>query len=236
MKRSPTTSLAVLAISSASLANLEQIEPVSELWDTPGFGVMQIFPDLPAYSGTVVEDFVTLGTVTRVSVAFELYDPSIFPTLRERVTGWRVSLWARPEDAAGSGNDLAGNALATVFVPGDSPTLAYGRIATALFRADITGLELTTPPGLVWIGVAPEMKRFGNGQAFILTNVAPENRGGGGARNARGVNPGNGFGMGALVNAPLTDVAYSVTSVPEPAGLLALAAGLGALARRRRRP
>lgn len=232
-------SLSILAVAGAAAANLNQIDPTNQLVSTPTFGVMQIFPDFQNYSGTVVEDFFTLGVVVKASAAFELSDPSIFSTLHDRVTGWRISLWESPQKASQSGNFLDQNALATVFVPSNSGQIVYSRItdsqvAAGAFRVVISGLSLVTPPGLVWIGMAPEMPFANNGQFFILTNLQPVNRGGGAPNNSRGINPGNGFGGGQLWDAPLTDVAYAVESIPEPASLLALAVGLGALALRRR--
>lgn len=227
-------SFALLAVAGAALAGLDQIRNKNGLSPiSPSmYSAIQIFPGDPNFNSTVIEDFQTLGTVTRASAAFTVAGGLTFQNLRDRIAAWRISLWASPPDAIGSGTNLAGNALATVLVPGGSTDISYSVLSASedFYRVDIEGLSLVTPPGLVWIGMAA-VCRMSEGQIEILENRTPFDRGGGGAQNAIFVNPGQAVRESFALE---KDVAYAVESVPEPASLLALAAGLGALAGRRR--
>ncbi len=229
MKRTLLTLSFVVAAAAAS-ANLDQINNTSGLIQTPEFGVAQVFGDFADFTGTVVDDFVSAGTVTDVAMAFELSDASIFSTLNNRVRGWRVSYWSSAAGAGNSGNDLTGGTIATELVSGSR--VSYSTIVSgSQFRVDLSGLNHNTGAGRVWIGMAAVMDFTGNGQVFILSNTNPAN---GGGNNSVGANPTNGFGLGNSfpVN---TNAAYAVKSVPEPATMLALGAGLAAVAARRRR-
>lgn len=229
-------SFAVCGVSAFAGLDMDHFNPVgANLITNPTFGVMQIFPDVPTFSSTVVDDFISSGTIlSSVDVAFELSNPNVNTSL---IQGWQVSVWSSVANASTSGNGLNGNAVAQMMAP---PTAlgnlaGTGAVGTAK-SVSLTNLNLggLTVGAHYWIGVAPVLEfTASGGQTFILANTAPALLGAGTANDGMGVNPGAGFG--GTVFATNNNAAYRVNTVPEPATLVALGAGLAALARRRRK-
>jgi hypothetical protein len=238
MKMRTLLSLSFVVCGASAFAGLDMdhFNPVgANLITSPDFGVMQIFPDFPTFSSTLVDDFTASGSILdSVDVAFELSNPNVNTAL---IQGWQVSVWSSKANALASGNNLNGNTVAQMLAaPVALGNLAgTGAVGTAksvsLTNLNLGGLTVGTT---YWIGVAPVLEfTASGGQTFILLNTAPALLGAGTANNAVGVNPGGAFGVGEI---PANgNAAYKVTTVPEPATLIALGAGLAALARRRRK-
>ncbi len=226
--------LASLALPCSTWAMFDQIEPLGSLETDLEYGVAQVFPDLPEFSGMVIDDFFAGGKITRVSAAFELIDPASFSTLPGLVQGWRISVFESVAKAEQAGNEFALNTLAThvVTAPTYSSLGSVGK--TTGFRVDFDGLNLDSGVGLRWIGVAAIMPSTTLEQVFLLGNSQPASFGGGAADNALFVNPGEAFGTWRS-QALNTNAAYRVEAVPEPATLAGLALGASWLTRRRKR-
>jgi hypothetical protein len=204
---------------------MNQIESIQGLVGELEYGIAQVFPDFPDFSGMVVDDFVAGGTITRVSAAFELGNPSFFEHLPSRVNGWRVSVFASVSQAEQSGNEFMANVLGTQVVT-DVTYADLGEVnGVRAFTVDMPYLSIEAGAGAMWLGVSAVMPLTGNDQVFLLGNATPTSRGGGGVQDAVFVNPGQVFG--SWRSHPLNiDAAYRVESVPEPTILLAIVIGL----------
>ena len=182
----------------AQLVPMDHIAPVNnDLTSIQGFGVMQIFPDFPEFSGTVIEDFTSPGgTLTSVEVAFEKSSNNV---VLSAIVGWRVSIWENKAFAAVSGNNLDQNTLATTVVSPQSVVLTAldGTTAVGPAYKAVIPVTLMVPPGRVYIGVAPILPFVtGNGQTFILKHNSPSVLGAQTPNDCFGVNPSEGFGVG----------------------------------------
>lgn len=101
----------------------------------------------------------------------------------------------------------------------------------ALVRLPLPNVSVGT--GTRWVAVIPRMDFSPNGQVGVSTSAyAGANPGG---NNMTHVNPGSGFGMPNNRQEYPLNAAYRIAAVPEPASVLALLAGLGLLAARRKK-
>lgn len=184
---------------------MNQIDPVGALTVTSRFGVFQIFePAFQAFNSTVVDDFQSNGTaITEVGAAFEVSNPSINLA---NIQGWRVSVWQSPADASMSGTSLSERAAATIIVAPQSGSMT--QLTNTWYRVKLL-LNLIVPAGRLWFGMAPILDFDPNGQTYILSNPSPDVLGSNTNNSSVGVNPGNGFGLGALVTVD-TNAAYYV--------------------------
>ncbi len=214
----------MIVMPSLAFATFDQIHPNESLHGSLVFSAGQIFPDAPEFSSMVLDDLVLPGSITRVTAAFQLSDPSAFAALSNQVQGWRVSVFSDPAVGVSSGANLDQGALATQVVT-DVQYAELGEIdGVASFTVDLTNLSINAGTGTRWIGVSAIMPLAANFQVFTMGNFAPSSFGGGGVDNAVFINPGEGFGS---TYEPLFDnAAYRVEAVPEPTTLLIFGAGL----------
>ncbi len=136
---------------------------------------------------------------------------------------------------AAAASNLTGD-VASVTVPTSSVT-----VNTAPYSGDPNQRALVSIPlpnvnvgtGTRWVAVIPRMDFSPNGQVGVSTSAfAGANPGG---NNMTHVNPGGGFNLPGNQQAYEFNAAYRITAVPEPASVLALLAGLGLLAGRRKK-
>lgn len=221
--KKPLLALALgIAASSQAFTPMNQVDPSgstnANLLDSNTFDVIQIIGDIPAFSSTVIDDFVLLGTkVVSVSVVCEVSNPTAYFLVPH---SWQVSFWQSPFKAA-----LTDGMFASQTVPGGSllatqanSTITYTPLAgtgvTNAYRVDVTfntpmvfGLLLGTN---LWFGMATVADFGAFGQVFILKNNSPACLPGG--SNCLGLNPGGGFGSGVLFPAGY-NAAYRVDTL-----------------------
>jgi hypothetical protein len=136
---------------------------------------------------------------------------------------------------AAAASNLTGD-VASVTVPTNSVT-----VDTSPYPGDPNQRALVSIPlpnvnvgsGTRWVAVIPRMDFSPSGQTGVSSSAYSGANPGG--NNMTHVNPGGGFGMPGNQQAYQLNAAYRITAVPEPASVLALLAGLGLLAGRRKK-
>lgn len=204
---------------------------------TAGNGTVdQNFPDFPAYSASMVDDFSTGGqtwNLTRFTTYYTVGGTGA-PTLwNPTITTGTLSFYAKSGALPGAG-DVQSN-LGNVSI---SLSLINGGTVWAA-TCDVSGIgALQGLNGNYWIGLTPTAAFGTYSQEFHLLSSLATNGDGSALRNG-----GGGFGVGtnwissgSLAGLPPTDMLMTIEGniVPVP-GTLALVGVGGLLAARRRR-
>lgn len=186
-----------------------------------------------AFDIGVIDNFTTVvggNQLTKVQAFLGLYGGTSTGRNFNNITSYRVEIYSSDSAAA---SNLTGDVASVAVGPGSvtrNDLSATSSIVT--IPVSISLLANTS----YFIGVIPVMD-FANGQG--QTGVRTTNNGVGtpADKNARQVNPGNGFGFGGnqliLVAGQQADAGYKIEAVPEPGTIAAL--GLGSLFLLRRR-
>ena len=212
---------------SSVLLYADQVRGEGTLRSTDGFGANQEFLDEPTFSSFVADDVVfSGGTIDRVAVALEFSDPGSIGGFMQRASGWIIRTGTAAQMNAGTNASTTIGLSTTLMGVGNIGSNGSGGLIKDSRTFEITGLNIAVTGNM--ISVAPIMDFGVGGQTFILRNTAPLL---GDGLNSIGYNPLGGFGGTTPVD---TNAALSVNTVPEPATMIALGAGLAAFARRRR--
>ncbi len=145
---------------------------------------------------------------------------------------YRVEFYSSVAAAASNlTGDVASVTVPTSAVSVDTSPYPNDPNLRALVSIPLPNVNVGT--GQRWVAVIPRMDFSPNGQVGVATSAyASANPGG---NNMTHVNPGGGFGLPGNQQAYSFNAAYRINAVPEPASVLALLAGLGLLAGRRKK-
>lgn len=195
----------------------------------------QIYTDFPDFSSAVLEDFTVASDELEITQVSALFRAQAGFDKFESVSGYRLNFFSDPGLAAAS---LAGDVASFLVVAGSGALVTQVTDGGGLHEYGLVSLNVDfelPAAGQYWVSVSPESASAVTGQFFLMNQGAsgPVTPGG---LNARLANPGDGFELGALTVLNL-DHAYSVSVVPEPAGvIMVMLGGLGMVIRRKRFP
>jgi hypothetical protein len=220
---------AALPESAAGAVVMDQIGQVNAY----GYGVSptisQIFTDFTGYDCMGIDDFTVSGSELRITHVSALVQAGGGFAGFQNVTGYQLSIFSSPAEAAAS---LTGNVANLLLVAGSGASVTQingGDVGLVDLVVDI----LLPAAGTYWVGISPVAADYLAGR-FYLQYDGTQGAATPGNDNGRFASPDDGFGTGTML--PMTvDFAYAVTAVPEPAAsLLGILGGCGWLCRRRR--
>ncbi|MBS1721784.1 MAG: PEP-CTERM sorting domain-containing protein [Armatimonadetes bacterium] len=191
----------------------------------------QVYGDIPTFSSSVVDDYTGTGFIGTAEADMMCYN-SPFSSFAQWDAGrfYQLSTYA---SLAGAIADLK---IATVIVPSSSFVQDPQGFGPLSARVRFTGLNLFAPLN-GWFGIQGIGDFSTSGQIGVLGSTYGS---GGAANNAELVNPSGGYGLPGN-HIPLSGLGmmgnakYHIETVPEPASMLALGAGLVSLLARRRK-
>jgi hypothetical protein len=215
--------------SAAGAVVMDQIGQANAYGNGVSPTISQIFTDFTGYDCMGIDDFTVSGAELRIThVSALLLAGGGFAGFQD-VTGYQLSIFSSPTEAAAS---LKGNVGNLLLVAGSGASVTQvngGDVGLVDLVVDI----LLPAAGTYWLGISPVAADYLAGRFYLQYNGA-QGAATPGNDNGTFASPDDGFGIGTLF--PMTvDYAYAVTVVPEPAaGMLWIIGGCGWLCRRRR--